>query len=488
MEDNKNTATKFQEETDLPYQDKTVGNLKENNLSNKQKNPIEMINQKEYKNNLFQISRKIRYFIYIIELFCLFNFDQGAIAASTKEIKNNFKMTDKELGSFGGISFLGTTLGGIVSLSVINKINRRYLILIFLIGSICSLFFPTIISSKFFLIFCRVITGFSQSFMSIYLPVWVNQFGIFSKKSFMMSIIQIPSALGYLLGYIFAVFTSWKITFRINALTCFIYFICFIFSKNIYFYKNIFPKKMVNLEKLNASLNKTNLNEDEISFFEDIGIENVQLENESILNHTKICFKSKLFCFSCLSLVTLLLILSGLQFWINDFLENSIQILDKKERLFYFVIIIVITMIGAPLTTGIILQKIGGYQSHKSIFLPLFCCIISLILSNLLFIFSYKIIVAILIGGYLFSGCIMISSLNGILMTSVDKKYTGSASSISNLLYNICGRLIGPYFYGVFRSMFGIKSKIPMIALLDIKFLTLFSLYNYLKNRRKIKQ
>ena len=82
----------------------------------------------------------------------------------------------------------------------------------------------------------------------------------------------------------------------------------------------------------------------------------------------------------------------------------------------------------------------------------------------------------------------MISSLNGILMTSVDKKYTGSASSISNLLYNICGRLIGPYFYGVFRSMFGTKSKIPMIALLDIKFLTLFSLYNYLKNRREIKQ
>ena len=37
---------------------------------------------------------------------CLFNLDQGGISSSTKEIKSNFRMTDRELGSFGGISFL----------------------------------------------------------------------------------------------------------------------------------------------------------------------------------------------------------------------------------------------------------------------------------------------------------------------------------------------------------------------------------------------
>ena len=41
-------------------------------------------------------------------------------------------MTDRELGSFGGISFFGTTIGGIISLSLINKIKRRHLILLFL--------------------------------------------------------------------------------------------------------------------------------------------------------------------------------------------------------------------------------------------------------------------------------------------------------------------------------------------------------------------
>ena len=49
-------------------------------------------------------------------------------------------------------------------------------------------------------------------------------------------------------------------------------------------------------------------------------------------------------------------------------MENAIHILDKKERLFYFIVIILITMIGAPITSGIIMQKLGGYESKKNNF------------------------------------------------------------------------------------------------------------------------
>jgi MFS family permease len=435
----------------------------------------------ELKQNLIPISKKIRYFIYIIELFCLLNLDQGGISASTKEIKSYFKMTDRELGSFGGISFLGTTLGGIFSLSVINKINRRYLIIMFLITIIISLYFPIIISSKIILLLCRIITGFSQSLMSIYLPVWVDQFGIYDKKSIMMSIITIPSAFGYLIGYISAVLSSWRTTFFINISISFSLLICFFFSKNLYFSKSIVPKKK-GLKKDNDK----NIQVDNISLFEDAAVDNDKYGKQSIFNNAKNCFKSKLFCFSTISLISILLILSGLQFWINDFLENAIHILDKKERLIYFIVIILITMIGAPMTGGFIMQKLGGYDSIKSIYLPFYCCIISLICSNLLLIFSFKYIVAVLMCGYLFSGCIMISSLNGIIVSSIPKEFAGSASSISNLLYNICGRLVGPSFYGFMRGFFGIESKLPMIILLDIKFITLICLYNCFKYKKQV--
>ena len=146
---NKNASVNFENKinnSDIP-------NIsQDSNKENQSLKSISVLTHNELKKNLFPIDRKIRYSIYIMELLCLLNFDQGAISASTKEIKNFFKMSDRELGSFGGISFLGTTLGGIFSLSIINKINRRYLILFMMIISLCFLFFPTVISSKIILI------------------------------------------------------------------------------------------------------------------------------------------------------------------------------------------------------------------------------------------------------------------------------------------------------------------------------------------------
>ena len=218
------------------------------------------------QNNIFQISRKIRWFIFCILLLCLGNLDQGAISASTTEIKKYFNMSDTELGSFGGISFLGTTLGGIFSLSIINKFNRKYMIMILLIVNTLSIFIPTIITSKILLMFCRILSGFAQSFTSIYLPVWVDQFGISNKKSIMMSLISLPSALGYLVGNIFAVLTSWKTTFNIGMFINFILFICFYSSDNLYFSKTIIPKKITNPDDIN---NNTLNDFDEVSLFED---------------------------------------------------------------------------------------------------------------------------------------------------------------------------------------------------------------------------
>ena len=122
MEDiNKNSTISYEEENfnhnpDLSNENKDI------NLGIMTPKQVSVTVQNELKANLFQISRTTRYYIYTLELLCLLNFDQGAISASSKEIKIFFKMTDRELGSFGGISFFGTTLGGIFSLSIINQI------------------------------------------------------------------------------------------------------------------------------------------------------------------------------------------------------------------------------------------------------------------------------------------------------------------------------------------------------------------------------
>ena len=487
MEDtNKNTVTSFQEENNANIPDKTnlIKELNKNNIFTQQ---VPISTQNELKYNLFTINRNIRYCIYIMELLCLLNFDQGALSASTKEIKFSFKMTDRELGSFGGISFLGTTLGGIFSLSLINKINRRYLILFLLIISICSLFIPTVISSKILFIFCRILTGFSQAFMSIYLPVWVDQFGIYNKRSIMMSLISIPSAFGYLLGNVFVVYSSWITTFRINVFLCTFLFIGFLMNKDLYFSKSIIPKKKYNLKSNNVSKNANNKDkkqDDEISLFEDESKNNVNYDNQSIIKNTIKCFKSPLFRLIIISIISIFFIVSGLQFWVNDFFETVLDITDKKRRLLGFVIIIVFTALLAPITGGLIMQKLGGYDSKRVMYLPFFCCIISLFCSNLMLLSNNTYYILVLLEGYLFSGCIIIPSLNGILISSMSKDLAGSVSAISNLLYNILGRLAGPSFYGIMRNIFDTKSKLPMVILLDVKIITAFCLFRSFKYKK----
>ena len=487
MEDfKKNTAISFQEENNVNSPDKT-NSIKELVNDNIKGEPIPITTQNDLKKNLFTINRNIRYCIYIMELLCLLNFDQGALSASTKEIKYSFKMTDTELGSFGGISFFGTTLGGIFSLSTINKINRRYLILSLLIISICSLFIPTIISSKLLFIFCRILTGFSQAFMSIYLPVWVDQFGIYNKRSIMISLISLPSAFGYLLGNVFVVYSSWKTTFRINVFLCSSLFVGFLLNKDLYFSKSIIPKKRFNLssENINNSTNNDNINNiDEISLFEDDAINNTNYDNQSIIKNAIQCFKSPLFRYILIAIISIFFIVSGLQFWVNNFFENSLDITDKKSRLTYFIVIIVFTALVAPITGGLIMQKLGGYDSKRVMYLPFICCIISLICSNLMLLSNNKYYILILLEGYLFSGCIIIPSLNGILISSMSKELAGSVSAISNLLYNVLGRLAGPSFYGFARSLFDIKSKLPMILLFDVKFITAFCIFQSFKYKK----
>ena len=71
-----------------------------------------------------------------------------------------------------------------------------------------------------------------------------------------------------------------------------------------------------------------------------------------------------------------------------------------------------------------------------------------------------------------------------MLISSMSKELAGSVSAISNLLYNILGRLAGPSFYGLVRSLFDIKSQIPMVILFDVKFITAFCLYRSFKFKK----
>jgi len=128
--------------------------------------------------------------------------DHGTIPASSNEIKQDFNINETELGSFGSLVYMGKLLGALILSKVIDIVNRK-LLLLFTLLFICLLTFSFIsFYNIWFLLFNRILIGFGQVFITVYFPVWIDQYGHKEWKTAMMSVFNLTSPLGVMFGYI----------------------------------------------------------------------------------------------------------------------------------------------------------------------------------------------------------------------------------------------------------------------------------------------
>ena len=163
------------------------------------------------------------------------------------------------------------------------------------------------------------------------------------------------------------------------------------------------------------------------------------------------------------------IIVSAIQFWINDYLEFGLFIDDEKNRLYYFTIVVCTSPAAGIIVGGLLASKLGGYDTEKAIYIPLVTSFLVCVLANITPLTTNVIIFLPLFWTYLFLGSVLLPVASGIVLVSVEKKYAGSASSVSILLYNILGRLPGPNLYAIFKSLVNDKnSRIPFWILLNM--------------------
>ena len=156
---------------------------------------------------------------------------------------------------------------------------------------------------------------------------------------------------------------------------------------------------------------------------------------------------------------------------------ENVLLVSKKSNLTIFLIVMITAPSIGIFTGGLIGDKIGGYQSINALYFVFYSSIFSEIMS-LIYPFTYNIIFFIIFFWiFLFIGSCILPIINGIIICSVDKKYNGSSNAASTFLYNVFGRFIGPFLYGVFRGLYGKNSKIPMIILLNLIILPLILFY-----------
>lgn len=154
--------------------------------------------------------------MFAVSLFA--NIDHGTLPAGSVVIADDLGMNNAQYGLLGSVVFAGIALGKYTHLSLIfiycltgsifgvkifNMMHPKYILIGALI--IAGVFSWAFTQTKVFelLVLIRFMSGFSQSFVSIFLPVWADRYAPSEgAKQCWLSGILMSSTVGVLFGYV----------------------------------------------------------------------------------------------------------------------------------------------------------------------------------------------------------------------------------------------------------------------------------------------
>ena len=455
------------------------------------------------------LKRDIRWTIMIIYLLIsiIISMDTGLFTSASTLIKETLKIDDKKFGLFGSCIHFGRIFGTIIFMFIFNIFNRKNLLIISFFINCISIFCFTITDNIIILFISRIINGFCTSFGIIYFPIRIDQFGIQNKKTLMMSLLQMAFPIGMILGYTTNTILGskkWKITLLIETISLFIFNLFIIFIPKKYYSKKLcFKQHFDGVEKIkqmkkikirkkstqeskltnnykkkysndiNESNNKNNIEINRNSLFSQNNLDNKK--NDDIFSFKK---KIKFIITNKIYICTILyksinqFILSGLTFWLTDYLENILDEKNSFQRLYIYIEAIVIGPIIGIAIGGFLGSMTGGYEKKNSV-LAIF---ILQAISSLFSIFVPLVNNINLFSLYLTLFNLFMSSVipvnTGLILWTLPKNLKGFGNGVGNLITTIIGKFPSPLLYGYIQYIFNDYNKrIGMHFLMKISFL-----------------
>ena len=397
--------------------------------------------------------RDIVFYFFLISNI-LISMDHGSIPASVNELRL-LTTYDQSIGLFGSLVYFGNIIGSMVFFSIMDKYSRKTLLIISLLGNSICLFTFVIFSNIIFLFLNRVLVGTLQAYITIYMPIWCNQYGLKTRRNYMIALIQLVSPIGIFLGYFIAsvgissqIYGGWKFAFVVQAILIFILTICFIFCP-----KNFFAKDWMSFGE--------NKEEEKIIH---VKITTSREEKNSLdyFGKLKVLMKYKVYIFSVISLSILIYIITGVQYWVSDYLDAVLGVQSPKDRLFLFTLACFTAPVMGVLLGPLIQDKLCQTNMQKSL---IFCSVLGFLASvcsipapctlNLFYFI-------ILMWFILFFGGGIVPILTSIIINSVPKNLITSANSLTNFTTNALGYLPSPYIYGILSDIYGDLGRMGM--------------------------
>ena len=402
--------------------------------------------------NLIDLSPKGRNIVFILYLVSnvLISMDHGSIPASINELRQQLTSYDQSIGLFGSLVYFGYIIGSMIVFYYINTFDRKYLLLISLVGNTVCLITFVVIENIPFLFLNRIVVGILQSYITIYMPVWCNQYGLKTQRNYMIALIQLVSPIGIFLGYFIAsicindqIYGGWKFAFVVQGFLIFVLAICFLFV----------PKKF--FSKYYYSIGDTEEEEKIVRKSDEEVLNSSQLENLQYWEKIKVLMDYKVFIYSMLAMSILIYIITGVQYWVTDYLDAILGIKSQKDRLFLFTIACFTAPVLGVLIGTEIKNKFCQQNMRKSL---LFCSILGILgaicsipVPITLSLFYFIIFMWLV----LFFGAGIVPILTSIIINSVPEEHMASANSMTNLLTNALGYLPAPYVYGILSDISG---------------------------------
>ena len=435
----------------------------------------------------FSKKRRVIIFILLCFINIIINLDHGAIPAATKILKIQLDIDNFELGILGSLIYLGLVLGGMTASVLFGLYSAKWLISFSLIMSGFFLYMFTLTKNIWLLSLARIGCGFFQVFGVIYFPVWVDEYGVKDLRTYWMSCLQLGAPLGTMIGYLLqALFidesidiNSWKKAYYIQIILVFVSVFLLIITPDKFFSKNYkrsekphqeFVDEVVqNKQKLEilynngktnqGVLNRHKRNLEKFGRFSQYSVFSVldyndltdsQSYSEMILE----LINKKIYLYILLCISSLLFVVTGIQFWISDYMLTILKI--SREKVFISFSIVCLTgPVSGVFYGGYIINQIGGYTNPNAIQICFSNSIKAAFFGVLLPFIWYFPLFIIDVWFLLFFGASIVPGLTGIMLNSLGDIQKEVANSLTQIFYNLIGYLPSPFMYGLICHLTG---------------------------------
>ncbi len=422
--------------------------------------------KKEKDKRRIKLSRYHRIFLFFIMvgIESTMNISSGIFSSATKEIKKQLNLNDTKFGSFGTANSIGRVISSLLFGILNQKVSRKWTVIIFVFFHALFLFGFKLTTNGNILIFMRGLLGLTQTTPSVYVPVWINQYGLRNYKTIQITSVQLFQTIGKLNGQLINLILgleNWKNGFIFEGIILLVLgFFCLIYSED-YFSRNLY-----------AANNDINNDKERYSctIYEENNSNNSKNKKEknktNFFNDLFILLSDKLYVLCLINRCILHGLNTCLHFWLADFMRNVIHEQNQLKITICYSIICFAGPLCGILANIILKPIIGQYDSKKASWPLVILQLIASIFAVSIGFMKSTLTVSFATILFLMFNSSALPLLQGILISCVDKELGATGFAIANILTQVLTSGTTPLLYGIINDKY--KEKYPSLAMITI--------------------